>query len=86
MNSVYPDKKPIEHVCYQITTNDKGVAVAEKVGETTLEAYSENSMGSWMIPIPQSVITFCDGNMENPERRGVSANFVLEEEKEEETL
>lgn len=86
VNSAYPDKKPIEHVCFQITTNDEGVTVAEKVGETTLEAYGENSMGSWMIPIPQSVITFCDGSMENPERRGVSANFVLEEEKEEETL
>lgn len=36
-----------------------------------------------MIPIPQSVITFCDGNMENLDRGGVSANFVIEEEEEE---
>ena len=57
--------------------------MAEKIGETTLEAYGENSMGSWLIPIPQGVITFCDGNMENPVRDGVSANFVIEEEEEE---
>lgn len=42
-------------------------------------------MGSWMVPIPQTVIEFCDGNMQNPSRAGVSANFVTEEE-EEETL
>ena len=83
VNTAYPDKKPIEHVCYQIATNSVGATVAEKIGETTLEAYGENSMGSWLIPIPQGVITFCDGNMENPVRDGVSANFVIEEEEEE---
>ena len=35
------------------------------------------------IPIPQDVLTFCDGNMENPVRDGVSADFVIEEEEEE---
>ena len=83
VNTAYPDKKSIEHICYQITTNEAGNAMAEKVGTTTLEAYGENSIGSWMIPIPQDVITFCDGNMENPVRDGVSADFVIEEEEEE---
>ena len=83
VNSIYSDKKAVEHICYQIVTNSSGNAVAEKIGETTLEGYGERSMGSWMIPIPQSVITFCDGNMENPDRGGVSANFVIEEEEEE---
>ena len=83
VNSIYPDKKAVEHICYQIVTNSSGNAVAEKIGETTLEEYNESSMGSWMIPIPQSVITFCDGNMENPDRGGVAANFVIEEEEEE---
>ena len=82
VNTAYPDKKSIKHVCYQIATNNAGATVAEKVGETTLEAYDENSMGSWMIPIPQSVITFCDGKMENPDRGGVSADFVINEEEE----
>ena len=82
VNSVYPYKQAIKHVCYQITTNDAGNAEAEKVGETTLEGYDENSMGSWMMPIPQSVITFCDGNLVNPMRAGVSADFVIEEEEE----
>lgn len=86
VNSVYPAVMPVEHVCYRITTdNVSGNAVAEKVGETILEGYNENSMGSWMIPIPEGVITFCDGNMKNPVRGGVSANFVTDEE-EEETL
>lgn len=85
VNSSYPSKQPIEHICYKITTNSAGKAVAEKVGETTLEEYNDNSMGSWMVPIPQTVIEFCDGNMQNPSRAGVSANFVTEEE-EEETL
>ena len=85
VNNTYPCKRAIEHVCYQIATDAGGSVIAEKVGETTLEEYNDNSFGSWMIPIPQSVIEFCDGNMKNPVRGGVTANFVIEEE-EEETL
>ena len=85
VNNTYPCKRAIEHVCYQIATDAGGSVIAEKVGETTLEEYNDNSFGSWMIPIPQSVIEFCDGNMKNPVRGGVTANFVIEKE-EEETL
>ena len=83
VNNTYPCKRAIEHVCYQIATDAGGSVIAEKVGETTLEEYNDNSFGSWMIPIPQSVIEFCDGNMKNPVRGGVTANFVIEEEEEE---
>ena len=85
VNNTYPCKRAIEHVCYQIATDAGGSVIAEKVGETKLEEYNDNSFGSWMIPIPQSVIEFCDGNMKNPVRGGVTANFVIEKE-EEETL
>ena len=75
MNSVYPSTKSIEHLCYQIVTNNSGTTVAEEVGTVVLEGYDKNSFGAWMIPIPQGVIEFCSGNMENPVRNGVSSNW-----------
>ena len=77
VNEAYPDAKALEHVCYQIVMTSGDEPEAEKVGEKFLEEYNDNSFGSWMIPIPADVIEYCDGELKNPERRGVTANFTL---------
>ena len=80
VNSAYPAPKALEHICHKIIVDDNEEPQTEKIGEVFLEEYNSNSLGSWMLPIPDDVIEFCDGNMKNPERKGVTANFTLETE------
>ena len=82
VNTAYPSTKPLEHECYQIVMDNSGYPQAEKVGETFLEEYNANSFGSYMLPIPSETIEFCDGELKNAERKGMSANFTLETEEE----
>ena len=84
VNQAYPSKKALTHDCYQLVITDPENPTAEQVGHAFLEEYGENSLGCWMIPIPDDVIEFCDGSMKNAERNGSSTDFVIEETEEEE--
>ena len=74
VHSQYPDKIGVKHEWHEIELDSEGYRTAVVGGVNRLEPYSETSMGMWMLPIPDEVIDFCQGNMVNAPREGVQRN------------
>jgi tetratricopeptide (TPR) repeat protein len=63
VNTVLPYTKEIVHDHYQIVNN-----TASLLCKYTLKPYGEESKGSWIYPIPESVMDYCFPNITNFDR------------------
>ena len=70
VNTVHPQAVSITHVWHILSER-----VVTEGGSYTLNPYSETTYGSWILPLPESVLNYCYPNMDNFDRTtGVTQN------------